>query len=59
MLSLSFIPRPRLHRNRTPLVRVIAVRVLAARVLWPPFVSPRAELAGSPSLARPSLFAGD
>ncbi len=54
MLSLSFIPPPRLHHDPT-----LPVRKLAVRVFWPRFISPRAEFVGSPSLARPNLFAGD
>jgi hypothetical protein len=36
--------------------RVLAV---VAHGIWSRFASPRAELVGSPSLARPNLFAGD
>lgn len=35
------------------------VLTIAACAIWSRFASPRAELVGSPSLARPNLFAGD
>jgi hypothetical protein len=47
------VGKPRWQRTQN---RVLAV---AARGIWSRFASPRAELAGSPSLARPNLFAGD
>jgi len=53
MLSDSFIPEARWHRKDA------RVQTVAACAIWSRFASPRAELVGSPSLARPSLFAGD
>jgi hypothetical protein len=46
-----FSPRP--HRTH------IVVLTIAARAIWSRFASPRAELVGAPSVARPNLFAGD
>jgi hypothetical protein len=53
MLSPGHTRKPCLHRNH------IVVLALAARAIWSRFASPRADLIGAPSLARPNLFAGD
>jgi hypothetical protein len=53
MLSVSFIPEPHSQRKDAK------VQTVAACAIWSRFASPRAELVGSPALARPSLFAGD
>ena len=53
MLSLGFISQAGSHRKDAK------VQTVAACAIWSRFASPRAELVGSPSLARPSLFAGD
>jgi hypothetical protein len=42
-----------LHRNP------YQVRGVGARAIWSRFASARADLVGSPSLARPNLFGGD
>ncbi len=49
----SHIRQPRPHRSH------IVVLTIAARAIWSRYASPRAELVGAPSLARPNLFAGD
>jgi hypothetical protein len=53
MPLLSRIRQPRPHHSNTVML------TFAARAIWSRFASPRAELIGSPSLSRPSLFAGD
>ena len=45
----------RLRFDRNP----CQVRGVGARAIWSRVASARAELVGSPSLARPSLFGGD
>jgi hypothetical protein len=53
MMDSIYLRQRRSHRNQSQ------VRGVAARAIWSRFASPRAELVGSPSLARPNLFGGD
>ena len=53
MIDSARVRQLRLHRNHCQ------VRGVGARAIWSRFASPRAELVGSPSLARPNLFGGD
>lgn len=54
-MLFALVPQPRSHRN----LHGTYERSFAARAIRSRFASPRAELAGSPSLSRPNLFSGD